>query len=58
MTGGTEVKKKKYYEPGEIKWLVSGDIHAVEIYDCEGRISKLGLENSNAKFFQNQFLWH
>jgi type I restriction enzyme M protein len=50
MTGGTpSTSKKEYYENGEIKWLVSGDIHKGEIFDCEGRISKLGAENSNAK---------
>jgi len=32
-----------------IKWLVSGDIHKEEIYDCEGRITELALKQSNAR---------
>src|SRR5690606_39206594 len=51
MTGGTpSSSKKEYYNNGEIKWLVSGDINSEEIYDCEGRITQLGYDNSNAKF--------
>jgi type I restriction enzyme S subunit len=29
---------------------VSGDINQKEIFDCEGRITELGLENSNARY--------
>lgn len=51
MTGGTpSTTKKEYYEGGNIKWLVSGDINQKEIFDCEGRITELGLENSNARY--------
>jgi len=51
MTGGTPKSTvKEYYENGDIKWLVSGDIHLGEIYDCPHRITKAGLENSNARF--------
>jgi len=51
MTGGTpRTTEKKYYNNGDIRWLVSGDIHKGEIFDCEGRITKDGLENSNAKY--------
>lgn len=51
MTGGTPTSSvKEYYEKGTIPWLVSGDIHKGEIYDCEGRITKKGMENSNAKY--------
>lgn len=50
-TGGTPSRKKKeYFENGNIKWLVSGDINQREIYDCEGRITDEGLANSNAKY--------
>jgi type I restriction enzyme M protein len=50
-TGGTpSSKKSEYYEGGEIPWLVSGDIHKTEIFDCERRITTKGMENSNAKF--------
>lgn len=51
MTGGTpSTTKKEYYEVGTIKWLVSGDINQKEIFDCKGRITELGLENSNARY--------
>jgi len=51
MTGGTPSKKeKKYYQNGNIPWLVSGDINLDIINDCKGRITELGLKNSNAKF--------
>jgi len=51
MTGGTPSRKKpEYFDGGGIRWLVSGDIHQREIHDCDGRISQLGLENSNAKY--------
>ena len=51
ITGGTPSKAKpEYFEGGRIKWLVSGDIHRKEITKCSGRITRLGLENSNAKY--------
>ena len=51
MTGGTPSRKiPEYFDNGEIKWLVSGDINQKEIFDCDGRITKEGLNNSNAKF--------
>jgi type I restriction enzyme, S subunit len=49
MTGGTPSKAKPEYFGGDIKWLVSGDIHQGEMFDCEGRITELGMSNSNAK---------
>jgi type I restriction enzyme S subunit len=49
MTGGTPSKAKPEYFGGEIRWLVSGDIHQGEIFDCEGRITETGMRNSNAK---------
>lgn len=48
-TGGTPSRSRQEYFGGDIKWLVSGDIHRGEIYDCEGRITKAGMKNSNAK---------
>lgn len=49
-TGGTPRSNvKEYYENGTIKWLVSGDIHKEEIYDCDGRITELGMKESNAR---------
>ena len=49
MTGGTPSRTKPEYFGGEIKWLVSGDIHQGEIVDCEGRITEAGMRSSNAK---------
>jgi len=50
MTGGTPLSTKNEYYGGDIKWLVSGDIHKQEIFDCKGRITNLALQESNAKF--------
>ncbi len=51
LTGGTPSKaKKEYFKDGKINWLVSGDINKKEILNCEGRITGLGLKNSNAKY--------
>jgi len=51
MTGGTPSRSKpEYFLGGTIKWLVSGDIHKGEIFDCEGRITTEGVSNSNAKY--------
>ncbi len=49
MTGGTPARSNPKFFGGDIKWLVSGDIHTGEIYDCEGRITEAGMKNSNAK---------
>ena len=49
MTGGTPSRAKSEYFGGDIRWLVSGDIHQGEIFDCEGRITEAGMKNSNAK---------
>lgn len=50
QTGGTpDSSNIEYYENGNIRWLVSGDIHLEQIYDCSNRITDLGLKNSNAK---------
>lgn len=48
-TGGTPSREHSEYFGGNIKWLVSGDINRKEIYDCEGRITELGLRKSNAR---------
>jgi type I restriction enzyme M protein len=50
FTGGTPKSTIKEYYGGNIKWLVSGDIHKGEIFDCEGRITESGLSDSNAKY--------
>lgn len=49
MTGGTPSRKNEAFFGGDIKWLVSGDIHQKEIFDCEGRITESGFNNSSAR---------
>lgn len=49
LTGATPSKAKSSYFGGDIKWLVSGDIHLGYINDCEGRITELGMSSSNCK---------
>jgi len=51
MTGGTPSRaKREYFEEGKIRWLVSGDVNMGEIYECNGRITELGMSNSSAKY--------
>jgi type I restriction enzyme S subunit len=49
MTGGTPSRSNPEYFGGETRWLVSGDIHQGQIFDCEGRITEAGMKDSNAK---------
>lgn len=49
-TGGTPSRSRTEYFGGEIPWLVSGDIHRGEIFDCDGRITDAGMKSCNAKF--------
>lgn len=50
MTGGTPTSSvNEYYENGTVPWLVSGDIHKKQIFDCGNRITEVGVANSNAK---------
>jgi type I restriction enzyme M protein len=50
MTGGTPTSTiAEYYEKGTVPWLVSGDIHKLEIWNCEKRITQKAVENSNAR---------
>jgi type I restriction enzyme, S subunit len=50
MTGGTPSRmRKEFFSNGTIKWLVSGDIHKGEIFDCEGRITTSAMKSANTK---------
>lgn len=49
FTGGTPASSNPMYYGGNIKWLVSGDIHKGQVYECAGRITELALSESNAK---------
>ena len=48
-TGGTPSTANPAFYGGDIRWLVSGDIHRREILECEGRITDAGVKASNAK---------
>ena len=51
MTGGTpKTSMVEFYEAGTVPWIVSGDVHKQEIFDCEKRITELAVENSNARY--------
>lgn len=48
--GGTPSReKKKYWIPGEVSWLSSGENPSTFVVEPDERISKLGLQNSAAK---------
>ena len=47
-TGGTPSTTVSEYWGGNIKWMVSGDVHKKRIFEVDGRISEKGYENSNA----------
>ncbi len=50
MTGGTPTRSRKdFFLNGTVRWLVSGDIHKGEIFDCEGRITKEAMKSANTK---------
>jgi len=51
VTGGTPSTKHPEYFGGNIKWLKSGDIKELYIYDTDEKITQLGIENSNAKIY-------
>ena len=48
-TGATPSTKNPIYWNGNIRWLKSGDVNKGEIFDCEGRITEIGMKNSNCK---------
>lgn len=51
-SGGTPLKMhKEYYEGGNIPWLRSGEVCKKYITETELFITKLGLDNSSAKYF-------
>ncbi len=50
-TGGTPSTEKPDYYGGEVRWMKSGDIRGLYIDDVPNRISKSGLENSNARVY-------
>lgn len=56
-TGGTPASSvREYYEGGDINWVVSGDVHKKQIWDCEKKITGLGLQNSTARMLPKDSL--
>ena len=49
QTGATPSRADHRNFGGDTPWLVSGDINKGEITECNGRITKEGLENSNCR---------
>lgn len=50
-SGGTPSRKKsEYYDEGDIPWLTSGEVNRGIINSVNAFITKLGLENSSAKW--------
>ncbi|PNC17702.1 hypothetical protein CXU22_08115 [Akkermansia muciniphila] len=47
-TGGTPSTNVLEYWGGSIPWMSSGDLHLKQIYNVNGRITQIGLENSSA----------
>jgi len=51
VAGGTpSTAKKEYWNPKEIPWLSSGEVHKKRIDFADNMISKLGLDNSSARW--------
>ena len=52
-TGGTpNTKVSEYWNPGEIPWLSSGEVHKKYIAFTDNMISRTGMENSSARMVQ------
>jgi type I restriction enzyme S subunit len=50
--GGTPATSNKdYWNPPEVPWMSSGEVHLRRIHSTEKQISNLGLKNSAAKIF-------
>lgn len=52
MGGTPSTKNQAYYKNGNISWMRSGDIVGDYIYDIPYKITKAGLDNSNAKMYK------
>lgn len=53
IAGGTpNTKEISYWNPKEIPWLSSGEVHKKYIYDTNDMISEKGLNNSSAKWVE------
>jgi type I restriction enzyme S subunit len=52
--GGTPSTLNSAYWDGEIPWMSSGELHLKRVQDVEGRITKLGLNNSGTKIIPSR----
>jgi len=52
--GGTPSTFVPEYWNGKIKWMNSGELNSKKIYDVEGRITELGLENSSTRLLPSK----
>lgn len=52
ISGGTPKSRNSVYYEGDIPWLNTKEINFNRIYETERSISKLGLENSSAKWIE------
>ncbi len=52
--GGTPSTKNAKYWDGDIKWMSSGELNMKFVKDVEGRITKLGLNNSSTKLIPSK----
>ncbi|MBY0190128.1 restriction endonuclease subunit S [Bacillus aerophilus] len=51
LTGGTpRTQIREYWEPKEVPWMSSGEINKKRILYTDNKISKLGLNNSSARW--------
>lgn len=51
-SGGTPLKSKhEYYDGGDVKWVKTGDLKQQYLYDTQDCITKIGLEKSSAKMY-------
>jgi type I restriction enzyme, S subunit len=52
IAGGTpSTTTHEYWNPPEVPWMSSGEVHYRRVYNTEKRISALGLQNSSARVF-------
>jgi predicted type I restriction-modification enzyme, S subunit len=54
ISGGTPSTKISEYWGGEIQWMNSGELNLRRVFEVEGRITKIGLENSATKLIPNK----
>jgi len=54
ISGGTPSTKISEYWGGEIQWMSSGELNLRRVFEVEGRITKIGLENSATKLIPNK----